>query len=385
ATAWLVVNDRAAAVSADVELPPHLLPGPGVGLWAMDPATGVESAQAFSPTAGGLRTTLRLDHTQAVVLTARVDARAVLAPPAEAETPGHATELRDWTIQLVPHALDSRWTDTAKAQWVPLPVWKALGRGWRRLEGWTQPGYDDSAWRPVAVTRGRAMLDDEVALLRTPLPPGARAIRLPLPASGEYMLHVNGRLVEKRLGPAHARGTLDIAKWVTGGNDVVALEVSAMQSGSGLEAAPEVLCGETPLGALAGWDSLHLGWYSGRAVYRTEATLRTAPRGPVWLDLGRVEHYAEVWINGRLATTLLWPPYRVEIGSLLRRGRNRIALVVSNSIAGRFVWDDWGTRDGRSWGVGPAPEASGLIGPVTLTRWRLSPGIETCDAGRTFA
>lgn len=368
ATAWLVVNDGAQRRTVTVELPAHLLPAQTVSLWATDPATGVEAAQAFTRTTGGLETTLQLDHTQALILKARAGEVPAQCPPVvPAAGPARTTALGRWTIQLAPHGLDERWADTIKPQWTDLPVWRVCGRGWRRMEGWTRADYDDSGWKQVAATRGRAILDDEVALMRTPLPPGASAIRLPLPVSGEYILHVNGRQVEKRLGPAHKRGVLDISRWVKGVGDVVAIEVCAMQSGSGLAAAPEVLCRETPLAALGGWDSLHLGWYAGRAVYRTEATLPAGPRGPVWLDLGRVEHYAEVWINGRLAVTLLWPPYRTDVGPFLRRGRNRIVLVVSNSVASRFLWDEWGTRDGRSWGVGPAPEASGLIGPVTLT------------------
>jgi len=45
-------------------------------------------------------------------------------------------------------------------------------------------------------------------------------------------------------------------------------------------------------------------------VYHTAVSLAAKPREPVWLDLGRVEHDAEVRINGSLVTTLTWPPYR---------------------------------------------------------------------------
>ena len=366
-TAWLVVNDRGAPLSITLELPRHLLPAGEISLSAMDPVTGIDCNQAFEATGGGIRTELRLDHTQATILTAHSGARQ---SPASAVAPfaatGRVRELSDWTIRLVQHGLDSRWTDKPVEEWVGLPVWKVCARGWRRLEGWTLPGYDDSSWKQVAVTRGRALLGDEVVLMRAHLPPGATALKLPLPVSGEYVLHVNGRQIAKRLGPPPRRGTLDISRHVNGINDVIALEVSAMQGLSGLEASPEALCGETALPRLMGWDALRLGWYSGRALYRTTVTLPAAPRGRVWLDLGRVEHYAEVWVNGRRAATLIWPPYRAEIGSFLRKGRNSVALVVSNSLASRFLWDDWGTRDGSGWGVGPTTEASGLIGPVTL-------------------
>ncbi|MFZ4396574.1 MAG: glycosyl hydrolase [Kiritimatiellia bacterium] len=375
ATAWLVVNDRGKPLTVTIELPRHLVPDGAVSLSVMDPVTGCDCEQDFTTTEDGLRTTLQFDHTQALILTARIDASASGHTRAIARSSAsRAAELQmpcvlNWTMQLVPTGLDSRWTDKPKDEWVSLPVWKACGRGWKRMAGWTEAGYDDSAWKQVATTRDRALLEDEVVLLRAHLPPGATAIKLPLPVSGEYILHVNGRQIEKRLGPPPKRGILDLSKWVKGIGDVIAIEVSAVQEYSGLTAAPEVLCGEVALPCLAGWDSLHLGWYAGRAVYRTTVTMPTMPikpRGQVWLDLGRVEHYAEVWVNGHLATTLLWPPYRVEIGSFLQRGRNSIVLVVSNSLASRFLWDDWGTRGGGNCGVGPTPEASGLIGPVSL-------------------
>ncbi|MEI6809275.1 MAG: glycosylhydrolase-like jelly roll fold domain-containing protein, partial [bacterium] len=372
-TAWLVVNDRGKPLTVTVELPRHLVPDGTVSVSAMDPVTGCDCAQTFTATDNGLRTTLQFDHTQALILTARTDscesghARAIQPTSASKAAELQVPCILNWTIQLVPNGLDSRWTDKPKNEWVGLPVWKACSRGWKRMAGWTEAGYDDSAWKQVATTRERALLEDEVVLLRTHLPPGATALRLPLPVSGEYVLHVNGRQIEKRLGPPPKRGMLNLSKWVKGAGDVIAIEVSTMQGWSGLEDAPEVLCGEVALPQLAGWDSLHLGWYTGRAVYRTTMTLPAMPRDPVWLDLGRVERYAEVWINGHLATTLLWQPYRVEIGSFLRRGRNSVVLVISNSLASRFLWDDWGTRGGSNWGVGPTPEASGLIGPVTLS------------------
>ena len=73
-----------------------------------------------------------------------------------------------------------------------------------------------------------------------------------------------------------------------------------------------------------------------------------------------MQHYVEVWLNGRLVDTLLWPPYRIELTKHLKAGDNELALIVSNSIANRFAWDLWGTR-----GAGK-PEPSGILGPVRL-------------------
>ena len=73
-----------------------------------------------------------------------------------------------------------------------------------------------------------------------------------------------------------------------------------------------------------------------------------------------MQHYVEVWLNGRLVDTLLWPPYRIELTKHLKEGDNELTLIVSNSIANRFAWDLWGTR-----GAGK-PEPSGILGPVKL-------------------
>ena len=369
ATAWLVVNDGSEPCAVELELPPHLLPEGCARLTAVDPVTGVCRPLPCRITANGLQVTCRLEHTQAMMLVAEAALHPEISCPGAGDAlPAKALALDRWTLQLVPRLLDEKWAAAAKPALVELPVWKATGRDWRRLEGWTRPEFNDSEWKTVATQRGGALLDDEVVLFRTHLPPGAMALRMPLPVSGEYMLHVNGKLVEKRLGPAPKRGTLDLSKWVNGIGDVIALEVSSLSGASGLSAPVDVLCGPVELPRLMDWQQLRAGWYSGRALYRTQVALPRAVKGPVWLDLGRVEHYAEVWVNGKLATTLLWAPYRVEISRHLRPGRNSLVVVVSNSLSNRFAWDTWGTRCGRSWGVTPKPDPSGLLGPVRLLK-----------------
>lgn len=368
ATVWLVVNDGEPPLDVVLELPAHLLPKAEPVLTALDPVTGACLPQSAGAGPGGVVTRLRLEHTQAVLLVAEAKRTlpAAAAKPAVRKSGGSAQELREWTFQLVPRQLETAWTPDATPDWVELPVWKAIGRGWRRLEGWTRPDFDDSQWKTVVTPRGGALLDDEVALFRAPLPPGAQALRLPLPVTGEYVLHVNGREREKRLGPPPSRGVLSLGRALRGAPCTLALEVGSMSGPSGLSAGVEVLCGPAALPALADWRQLGLGWYAGRALYRSEFRLARAPRGPVWLDLGRVEHFAEVWLNGELAACLIWPPYRVEVGARLKPGVNRVSLVVSNTLANRFAWDEWGTRSGRSWGAEPRPDPSGLIGPVRV-------------------
>ena len=93
------------------------------------------------------------------------------------------------------------------------------------------------------------------------------------------------------------------------------------------------------------------------------------------LELGGVNHCAQIWINGRLADTRLWRPYRVDITSLLRPGENEITILVSNLASNerrhmlvdegmalgwnRYWNEDNMDRDSRNY-------VSGLLGPVRL-------------------
>lgn len=119
---------------------------------------------------------------------------------------------------------------------------------------------------------------------------------------------------------------------------------------------------------LRSWTQLGLWWYSGRALYRARFAWNGSTGGAtserrVTLNLGEVRECAEVWVNGELAGTRIWPPYRVEITNLLREGENELAVVATNLLANRFAWDEWGTR-----GRGETLD-SGLLGPVRLEVW----------------
>jgi hypothetical protein len=109
------------------------------------------------------------------------------------------------------------------------------------------------------------------------------------------------------------------------------------------------------------WSQWNLPWYTGRVLYRTPLNApEHAGKGRVFLDLGQVQHYVEVWLNGKQVGVLLWPPYRLELTSHLNQGANELVLVVANSVANRFAWDQWGTRGSAT------PEPSGILGPVKL-------------------
>ncbi len=91
---------------------------------------------------------------------------------------------------------------------------------------------------------------------------------------------------------------------------------------------------------------------------------------------GPVREAAVVSVNGNVAGSVWRPPYRVEIGPLLRAGANRIRVEVANTaingMAGRalpdyrLLYSLYGRRfDPQGWNL-IAPLPSGMFGPITL-------------------
>jgi len=266
-----------------------------------------------------------------------------------------------WTIQVVGDALDNTWRPAPKDAAVALPSFRHLAREFQARAGWEQPDYNDSGWERVYAVRDQALFThSSPVLLRGVLPPGARAIELPLPVAGEYVLYVNGIEIEKRLGPAPRKGQLDISKAVKGIGDVIAIETTSHSGPAGLTGPVRVLCGSLQVDRLQSWSQWHVPWYTGRVLYRTTLSSPAQVPGRLFLDLGTVQHYVEVWLDGKLLGTLLWPPYRIELTGHLSQGPNELVLVAANSVANRFAWDQWGTRGSGT------PEPSGILGPVKL-------------------
>ncbi|QGP78018.1 glycosyl hydrolase [Sphingobium sp. CAP-1] len=115
-------------------------------------------------------------------------------------------------------------------------------------------------------------------------------------------------------------------------------------------------------------------YFSGVATYSTRFTL---PRGvkagaPLWIDLGKVGDVAEVRVNGQLAGTSWFAPYRIDIGRLAKAGANALEVKVANLWVNRLIGDRQPGAEKITFTAAPtykldAPlRPSGLIGPVTL-------------------
>jgi len=226
-------------------------------------------------------------------------------------------------------------------------------------DSWFTPAFDDSDWPTAHCRRNGLLFDDRSShCFRAWLPAGASALSTPLPVAGEYALYINGRL--ERVELDHASTTADwlpIAK--DPGSTLVAIECASMAPGFGITGPLQLRCVpyQTPLRS---WTELGLAWFSGRCVYQKSFSLEETAGHRIHVDLGDVRECAEVWINGQPVGTRLWPPYRLDITEWVRRGKNELAVVVSNLLSNQFAWDVLGSR-----GVGKTLP-SGLLGPVRI-------------------
>ncbi len=102
---------------------------------------------------------------------------------------------------------------------------------------------------------------------------------------------------------------------------------------------------------LEDWKAWGLVKFSGLLDYGKIVTI-DQPTKDMKLDLGKVCHVAEVWINGKSCGARLWGPHVFDIGQALRPGANEIQVRIANLINNSY---------------GEFAE-SGLLGPVRLIR-----------------
>ncbi len=115
-------------------------------------------------------------------------------------------------------------------------------------------------------------------------------------------------------------------------------------------------------------------YFSGIATYATSFDL---PKGfrrgeQLWIDLGKVGDLAEVRVNGQMAGTTWFAPYRLDLGKLVKPGKNMLEIRVANLWVNRLIGDQQPGAQKVTFTAAPTykPDAplrsSGLIGPVTL-------------------
>ena len=119
-------------------------------------------------------------------------------------------------------------------------------------------------------------------------------------------------------------------------------------------------------------------YFSGTASYRQAVHVsgnRLKQGRRIWLDLGEVNHLAEVIVNDRPLGVLWKPPFRIDITDAAKAGANDVIVKVTNVWKNRIL-GDWKLAEAErvTWTLYPfyhddkdAPLMdSGLLGPVRL-------------------
>jgi hypothetical protein len=119
-------------------------------------------------------------------------------------------------------------------------------------------------------------------------------------------------------------------------------------------------------------------YFSGTATYEKGVNVRTERLQDgrrVWLDLGKVNHLAEVLVNDQPLGVLWKAPFSVDITDVVKPGANKVQVKVTNCWKNRLLGDRKRPAGQRiTWTLYPfyhnEPEAplmaSGLFGPVRV-------------------
>lgn len=98
-------------------------------------------------------------------------------------------------------------------------------------------------------------------------------------------------------------------------------------------------------------------YYSGGVSYSQELDWDPANGNRVWLEMERVAATAEIYVNSEPAGICVAPPWRAEIGRLLRPGKNRIEIRVFNTLGNFYEYLPTRYKSGIE---------SGIIGEISL-------------------
>jgi hypothetical protein len=142
---------------------------------------------------------------------------------------------------------------------------------------------------------------------------------------------------------------------------------------------------ETGMGIPLAWSSLvswsdntaaPIRYFSGTANYSTDFIVPADVlhgNQRILLNLGRVEKFAGVTLNGRPLRTLWHPPYAMDVTAAVKPGHNHLELAVTNLLVNRLIGDQQRPKnDRRTWSThepytkDSALLPSGLLGPVSL-------------------
>jgi len=145
-------------------------------------------------------------------------------------------------------------------------------------------------------------------------------------------------------------------------------------------------------------------YFSGTASWQRtfQLTTKDLKGNQLVLDLGQVANVAEIYVNGKSAGLCWKPPFRLNVTNLLKPGENELDIRVTNLWVNRLIGDEFLPSENQydergvikvlpDWYKNGQPKIgdrvtfstrknydqksplieSGLIGPVTLSAWRI--------------
>lgn len=116
-------------------------------------------------------------------------------------------------------------------------------------------------------------------------------------------------------------------------------------------------------------------YFSGTGTYSTDIHVPAAwmkKNENIILDLGKLSELAEVVVNGKSAGVTWKAPYQVDMGGLLKAGKNRLEIRVTNLWVNRLIGDQQPGVKKSTYTTMPFYQAnsplveSGLMGPVRI-------------------
>lgn len=200
------------------------------------------------------------------------------------------------------------------------------------------------------------------------IPAGAVAIMQP-ETSGDTMCTLDGYPVQWTDGRLKLKENNQVRQ--------LGIKITAMHGEDGLKMPVKVKVVPFPA-PLMDWGWHGLRWFSGRCMYTNTFEI-SRPGSQYEIDLGKVQNYAEIWVNDCLAGVRVWAPYRLDITGYVTEGTNKITVVVANSAANerRHTLVDEGMAIGwnRYWNEDNIDResgnlAAGLLGPVNVIVYR---------------
>lgn len=142
---------------------------------------------------------------------------------------------------------------------------------------------------------------------------------------------------------------------------------------------------QTSVDSLQSWSSSQnsgIRYFSGHATYTKTIDVPAdwfRPGATLWLDLGDVKNIATIKINGTPLPTLWKPPFRDDVGSILKPGSNKVEVTVTNLWVNRLIGDlqpgvskPYTFTTHNPYKANSPLLPSGLLGPVKVLRAEVS-------------